>query len=412
MAPHHGWVPLHGGRDDRTEGRVFDERVSAMISPGPGGRWETWVLTDGRPTQGPLAASADDARVRRRRPRPRRVDDVGRRSPRPSQRDDPGPRRRRHADPTDLDRLLGARLADARPCRADVAGHATGPARRRCSAQPGAVGPATVIAVLHHEGVDAATVAGLVPAIGLPIPDAVRELHDRWGMDRLNAGAHLSATPDDLRAAGCTTVEMLQAAPREVLRQLDTRTHTWELAAHSLLEAGMSPREAVRQLALHAPTPDTFAAGVYEIQPARTRLSRRRARSKRARSRRPLGALRPLPRRDGRDPQHRLRHPGDARARRPRPLRRRHARNARGLRSRPAPRRRRRRALVDDPVVDQPRRRPYAATSTSSSSCATPWATPSDSSASTSPPIDGLVAALDAAGARRDDLGLERDGRE
>ena len=56
VAPHHGWV-LQGGRDDRTEGRVFDERVSAMISPGPGGRWETWVLTDGRPSQGPLAAS-------------------------------------------------------------------------------------------------------------------------------------------------------------------------------------------------------------------------------------------------------------------------------------------------------------------------------------------------------------------
>ena len=57
VAPHHGWVPLQGGRDDRTEGRVFDERVSAMISPGPGGRWETWVLTDGRPSPGTLAAS-------------------------------------------------------------------------------------------------------------------------------------------------------------------------------------------------------------------------------------------------------------------------------------------------------------------------------------------------------------------
>ena len=94
--------------------------------------------------------------------------------------------------------------------------------------------------MLHHEGVDAATAAGLVPAIGLPVPDAIRELHDRWGMDRLDAGAHLSATPDELRRAGCTTAELLQAAPREVLRRLDTREHTWELAAHSLLEAGLS----------------------------------------------------------------------------------------------------------------------------------------------------------------------------
>ena len=86
-------------------------------------------------------------------------------------------------------------------------------------------------------------------------------------MDRLDAGAHLSATPDELRAAGCTTVEMLQAAPREVLRRLDTREHTWELAGHALLEAGMSPAEAIRQLACHAPTPETFAAGVHEIEP-------------------------------------------------------------------------------------------------------------------------------------------------
>ena len=58
VAPQHGWVPLPGGRDDRTEGRVFDERVSAMIAPGPGGRWETWVLTDG----------ATQPRAARRRP--------------------------------------------------------------------------------------------------------------------------------------------------------------------------------------------------------------------------------------------------------------------------------------------------------------------------------------------------------
>ena len=69
------------------------------------------------------------------------------------------------------------------------------------------------MAVLHHEGVDGPTVAGLVPAIGLPIPEAIRELHDRWGMDRLDAGRHLAATPDELRAAGCTATEMLQAAP-------------------------------------------------------------------------------------------------------------------------------------------------------------------------------------------------------
>jgi len=100
----------------------------------------------------------------------------------------------------------------------------------------------------------------------MAVPDAIRELHARWGIDRLDAGRHLSATPDELRAAGCSTAEMLRAAPREVLRRLDTREHTWELAAHTMLEAGMTPVEAIRQLALHAPTPETFAAGVSDIE--------------------------------------------------------------------------------------------------------------------------------------------------
>jgi hypothetical protein len=48
--------------------------------------------------------------------------------------------------------------------------------------------------------------------------------------------------------------------------------HTWELAAHHLLDAGMTGAgmtgaEATRQLSLHAPTAATFAAGVYEIEP-------------------------------------------------------------------------------------------------------------------------------------------------
>ena len=86
-------------------------------------------------------------------------------------------------------------------------------------------------------------------------------------MDRLTAGAHLAATPDDLRGGRLHDRRDAPSRTAEVRRRLDTRTHTWELAAHTLLEAGMSPGEAVRQLALHAPTPDTFAAGVYEIQP-------------------------------------------------------------------------------------------------------------------------------------------------
>ena len=55
---------------------------------------------------------------------------------------------------------------------------------------------------------------------------------------------------------------MLAVAPREELRRLDQREHTWELAAPTLVEAGYTVAEAVRHLAAHAPTPDAFAAGV------------------------------------------------------------------------------------------------------------------------------------------------------
>ena len=233
----------------------------------------------------------------------------------------------------DLDGMLGARLTDHD--RAALTAPDTSPPSSWSTilASTGVVGPATVVAVLHHEGVDGETVAGLIPAIGLPVPDAIRELHGRWGMDRLDAGAHLSATPDELRAAGCTTVEMLQAAPREVLRRLDTRPHTWELAGHALLEAGMSPAETIRQLALHAPTPETFAAGVFEIEPDPHRgVRRRRPGGQRAGPRQPVGAVRHVTGRDGVGPEHRLCADTDAGAHRSRTMRRRARRHRRRLR--------------------------------------------------------------------------------
>jgi hypothetical protein len=266
VAPQHGWVALPGGRDERTEGRVFDERVSATVTPGPGGRWASWVSVDGRMTQGPLAPSATAARdVAEAMARgelmvlaaaaPDRADRIVREMA------DTGTLTR-----PDLDRMLGARLADSD--RAVLTSPEATPAQLvDLLGATGAVGPATIVAVLHHEGVDAGVVAGLVPAIGMPVADAIRELHDRWRMDRLEAGRHLSATPDELRAGGCTTTEMLQAAPREVLRHLDTREHTWELAGHRLLEAGYTTGEALRELAAHAPTPETFAAAAVEIEP-------------------------------------------------------------------------------------------------------------------------------------------------
>jgi hypothetical protein len=132
-------------------------------------------------------------------------------------------------------------------------------------AATGVLAPVTMLEVLHAEHIDATTVAGLIPATGVPIPDAIRRLHQDWGVDRLDAGAAVGATVEELRAAGCTPVELLAAAPRETLRTFDTRESTWEIAAATLLEAGYTPAEAVAHLAAHAPTSETFAAGVATI---------------------------------------------------------------------------------------------------------------------------------------------------
>ena len=72
----------------------------------------------------------------------------------------------------------------------------------------------------------------------------------------------LGATVDELRAAGCSAVEMLAASPREELRRLDAREQTWVAVGPTLLEAGYTEAEAVAHLAAHAPTPSTFAAAV------------------------------------------------------------------------------------------------------------------------------------------------------
>ncbi|HRD99940.1 MAG TPA: hypothetical protein PLV68_01505, partial [Ilumatobacteraceae bacterium] len=58
-----GWAKLPEGRDDRTQHRRYDEHVTAMISPGPGGRWQTWVSVDGEQRQGPYAPNPTAART-------------------------------------------------------------------------------------------------------------------------------------------------------------------------------------------------------------------------------------------------------------------------------------------------------------------------------------------------------------
>ena len=41
---------------------MFDERVAAMVAPGPGGQWQTWVTVDGSNRQGPHTRDAAAAK--------------------------------------------------------------------------------------------------------------------------------------------------------------------------------------------------------------------------------------------------------------------------------------------------------------------------------------------------------------
>jgi hypothetical protein len=263
-SPAFGWVRLPGGRDERTEHRVFDERVAAMVAPGPGGQWQSWVTVDGRNRQGPHSPDAAAAKSVADGLAHGALMELAAVAP---DRANAMVRDLAGGDGTwDRDHLVsivGHRLTDAD--RASLTKTKDMRTLTRHLLDVGVLAPATILGVLHAEvaGIDAVT--AVVPSLGMPTPDAIRVLHRDWGVDRMDVGASLGATVGELRAAGCSAVEMLAAAPREELRRLDAREQTWVAVAPTLLEAGYSVAQAVEHLAAHAPTPEAFAAGVTAI---------------------------------------------------------------------------------------------------------------------------------------------------
>jgi hypothetical protein len=232
-----------------------------MVAPGPGGRWQTWVSVDGRQRQGPYAPDADAARtvadglargalLELATVTPSRANEIVRDLATGDGR----------WDRTDLVAVIGHRLTDTD--RADLAVTRDSQRLTELMRDAGVLAPTTMLHVLRAEDFPVDGVYPIAVTIGAPVVDAIRLLHDRWDVDRLTAGRELGAEIHELRAAGCSPVEMLAVAPREELRRLDAREHTWELAAPTLVEAGYTVAEAVRHLAAHAPTPETFAAGV------------------------------------------------------------------------------------------------------------------------------------------------------
>jgi hypothetical protein len=122
--------------------------------------------------------------------------------------------------------------------------------------------PTTTVAILHAESVDARTVAALLPTAGVPMPDAIRVLHERWDLPRDEAAELLGATAAEMRTAGCTPVEIIATRPRDVLRALPDDPHLWELAAGTMATAGHSAATITGHLVAHTPSPDAFAAGL------------------------------------------------------------------------------------------------------------------------------------------------------
>ena len=144
--------------------------------------------------------------------------------------------------------------------------------RQRLTAAPpgelvellGAAGlsPAATVAVLRAEHVDAATVAGLLPTVGVPMAAAIRVLHEHWDLPNTDAAVALGATATEMRDAGCTATEIMATRPRDILRALPEDPHLWEVAAGTMAAAGHGPNIVAGHLVAHAPTLDAFTAGI------------------------------------------------------------------------------------------------------------------------------------------------------
>jgi hypothetical protein len=255
-----GWQPMPGQGSTSAQLRRLDEHVTVYTIPGPGGRWMPAVhhTTTGVMDRLPLTRTRDDAMTA--------AELAGRRVIRTAAMDTPArfdPMLAAFADSGDYTRgeltaLLtprlnptdSARLPDANPSELVELVAAAG------------ASPATTVAILHAETIDADTVAALLPTAGVPMADAIRVLHDRWELPRSEAAELLDTTATEMRAAGCTPVEIMATRPRDILRSLPDEPRLWELAAGTMAAAGHPPSVIAGHLVAHAPTVDAFAAGL------------------------------------------------------------------------------------------------------------------------------------------------------
>lgn len=257
VLPAGGWEPARGNGTTAAVQRRLEGGIVVYAFPGPGGRWLPAVHDGTRLTHLPYQRDKTTAQD---------TAELG------------GRRALRHlaaATPVGRDTTVAALARSDDYTRAeliDLVGDALHPDTRAQLADPDATPdtivetlqaagctPATTVHVLRAENTDAADVARLLPTIGVPMPDAIRVLHDGWDIPHHHAAQHLGATATEMRAAGCTPAEIMATRPRGVLRALPADPEIWATAALTMVDGGHRTPVIVSHLVAHTPTPDAFA---------------------------------------------------------------------------------------------------------------------------------------------------------
>lgn len=253
------WEPMPGEGNTAARQRRLNDSVTLYAFPGPG-RWLPAVHSGTKLTPLPYVRSLQNAQEA--------AELAGRRALRQAAVDTPVGRDSTVAalaassdyTRTELVDLLRPALLDETAnhlAEADAGAEVVADAVRSAGCTP-----ATVVAVLHAEAVDADEIARLLPTIGVPMDDAIRILHDRWDVPRHDAAEALGATASEMRAAGCSAAEVMATRPRDVLRTLPEDPEVWVMAALTMADGGHPTPTIVSHLVAHAPTSDAFATAL------------------------------------------------------------------------------------------------------------------------------------------------------
>ena len=267
VSPEMGWVGV--GDDGRVFQRVYNDRVSAMVAPGPGGRWFATVHVDNAVAQRlPLEGSQHDAQRAADRGAvgemltlaaevPARADELIASSARSGD-----------WDRSLLDQLVVPSLSadDGRELMTGLeAGSVSAQRVVELLTATANVGPETSLAVVKAEGFGVADAVTAIDDTGLSRPGSVAAIARMWGasVDRVAEMAGLSV--EEFMLVGPTAAQLLRFDPRAGLRTLPVEPGRWHQAGQDLVAAGYGTAAALRVVAAHGASPATIAAGAYGV---------------------------------------------------------------------------------------------------------------------------------------------------